>query len=267
MTTLRRGRARRLAVLAFVPLVLGGCSASSGSTAAEDASRAASAPAAEPSTAGSGTAGSGTAGSSTAGSGAVTKASCTPVPVSAVPDAGLRERPVGVLALVPAATVPPGWSPLDGSAVSVNDNSVLFSQLGTAFGGDARPQFRLPSASGPWARLPASDGTCLAWVLESVGYLPTERPVDGFPGQVYFTAVQADRFGKILVGAGARANDLGAAIAPGIRAYDLPTSWPAPDVAPMPGEVRLFSASAELPPGFSSTDLPAAPGYVWAVAG
>ncbi len=180
-------------------------------------------------------------------------------------DGGLRDRPVGVLALVPGPELPPGWAVLDGADLEVNANSVLFSQVGTAFGGDARPLFGLPLANGPWSALPGPQGSCLTWVLEAVGYLPDERPRDGYPGQVYFTAVQQERFASLLTDAGARVNDLGDAIAPGILAFDLPAAWPAPTVPPLPGEVRLFSETSDLPAGFvAQTELPVPPGYAWA---
>lgn len=51
---------------------------------------------------------------------------------------------------------PRGWSFCDGSLLAVSSNDVLFSLLGTAFGGDGRTTFALPDLRG---RVAMGEGT------------------------------------------------------------------------------------------------------------
>jgi microcystin-dependent protein len=39
---------------------------------------------------------------------------------------------------------PVGWAPLDGSLLSISQNTALFSLLGTTYGGDGKTTFALP---------------------------------------------------------------------------------------------------------------------------
>jgi microcystin-dependent protein len=41
---------------------------------------------------------------------------------------------------------PSGYLPLEGQELSISENQVLFSLLGTAYGGDGQTTFRLPAA-------------------------------------------------------------------------------------------------------------------------
>lgn len=51
--------------------------------------------------------------------------------------------------------VPPGWLPCDGRLLSISTYDVLYSLLGTAFGGDGRTTFAIPDLRG---RLPIGTG-------------------------------------------------------------------------------------------------------------
>lgn len=51
---------------------------------------------------------------------------------------------------------PRGWAPTDGKLMSINQNTALFSLLGTTYGGDGRTTFALPTLTPPPASKPAS---------------------------------------------------------------------------------------------------------------
>jgi microcystin-dependent protein len=54
--------------------------------------------------------------------------------------------------------VPQGWAACDGSMLSINDNTALFSLLGTSFGGNGQTNFALPTIA-PEAGLAACIAT------------------------------------------------------------------------------------------------------------
>jgi microcystin-dependent protein len=62
---------------------------------------------------------------------------------------------VGQLMLVPYNFAPRGWLPCDGRALSIAQNTALFSLLGTTYGGDGQTTFKLPDLRG---RTPVSVG-------------------------------------------------------------------------------------------------------------
>ena len=62
---------------------------------------------------------------------------------------------VGQLMLVAANFCPAGWAQAEGQLLPINTNQVLFSLLGTTYGGDGRADFALPDLRG---RAPISQG-------------------------------------------------------------------------------------------------------------
>jgi microcystin-dependent protein len=55
---------------------------------------------------------------------------------------------MGEIRLVGFSFVPRGWLACDGSLLSINTNSALFSLIGTAYGGDGKTTFALPDLRG-----------------------------------------------------------------------------------------------------------------------
>lgn len=62
---------------------------------------------------------------------------------------------VGEIRLFPIDWAPDGWLPCDGRSLPVGPNSILFSLIGTEFGGDGVNTFNLPDLRG---RVPVSQG-------------------------------------------------------------------------------------------------------------
>jgi len=60
---------------------------------------------------------------------------------------------VGEVAYSSEASPPSGWALCDGSLIPLAQNPTLFSLLGTAFGGDGRKNFALPTVSGAFIAL------------------------------------------------------------------------------------------------------------------
>ena len=52
---------------------------------------------------------------------------------------------VGQICLFPWSWTPHGWLPCDGRSLSIADYQILFSLIGTEFGGDGRTAFNLPN--------------------------------------------------------------------------------------------------------------------------
>lgn len=63
---------------------------------------------------------------------------------------------IGQMELFPYGFAPYQWALCDGRLLSINDNQVLYSLLGTRFGGDGVTTFALPdlknAAIGPYNR-------------------------------------------------------------------------------------------------------------------
>ena len=62
---------------------------------------------------------------------------------------------VGEVMMTAANFCPRGWAEANGQLVSINENTALFSLLGTTYGGDGRTTFALPDLRG---RTPAHVG-------------------------------------------------------------------------------------------------------------
>ncbi len=74
---------------------------------------------------------------------------------------------VGMLVQFAGNFAPKGWALCDGTLLPISQNQVLFSILGTTYGGDGRTTFALP-------KLPTVEGGGL-WIIATEGYYP-ERP-------------------------------------------------------------------------------------------
>lgn len=69
--------------------------------------------------------------------------------LAAAPAAQAGETPyVGEIMVTIDDICPTGWLPADGRAMSISQNSALFSLLGSSFGGDGRTTFNLPDLRG-----------------------------------------------------------------------------------------------------------------------
>jgi microcystin-dependent protein len=55
---------------------------------------------------------------------------------------------VGQIQLFPYDFVPRGWSSCEGQLLPINQNQVIFSLVGTTFGGDGKTNFSLPNLKG-----------------------------------------------------------------------------------------------------------------------
>lgn len=56
---------------------------------------------------------------------------------------------VGEILLLPYNFAPRGWALCDGRTLPIQQNTALFSLLGTNFGGDGKTTFALPKLHGP----------------------------------------------------------------------------------------------------------------------
>ncbi len=65
------------------------------------------------------------------------------------------ENFIGEIRMFAGSFAPQGWSFCDGSLLSIADNDVLYTLLGTPYGGDAHTPFGLPDLRG---RLPIGQG-------------------------------------------------------------------------------------------------------------
>ncbi|HZY32211.1 MAG TPA: tail fiber protein [Rhodanobacter sp.] len=63
---------------------------------------------------------------------------------------------VGEIRLLPYTFAPLGWQDCDGSLLSISENEVLYTLIGTTFGGDGQSTFGVPDLRG---RLPVHMGT------------------------------------------------------------------------------------------------------------
>src|SRR5712691_3143496 len=62
---------------------------------------------------------------------------------------------LGEIILVPYNFAPRGWAFCEGQLLPINQNTALFSLLGTTYGGDGRTTFALPDLRG---RVPVGSG-------------------------------------------------------------------------------------------------------------
>lgn len=59
-----------------------------------------------------------------------------------------QEPFVGQIMFVPYNFAPAGWHDCDGSLLSISENEVLFTLIGTTYGGDGQNTFAVPNAKG-----------------------------------------------------------------------------------------------------------------------
>ena len=74
---------------------------------------------------------------------------------------------LGSLLLIPYTFIPRGWAACDGTLLSIQQNSALYSLLGNQFGGDNVHTFALPKMDAPAPHL--------RWVIATEGVYPS-RP-------------------------------------------------------------------------------------------
>jgi microcystin-dependent protein len=55
---------------------------------------------------------------------------------------------MGEIKIFPSTVPPNGWLPCDGRLLSVNENTALFTLLGSTYGGDGKTTFALPNVTG-----------------------------------------------------------------------------------------------------------------------
>ncbi|WP_202760110.1 phage tail protein, partial [Delftia acidovorans] len=78
----------------------------------------------------------------------------------------MSEAFIGEIRLFAGNYAPEGWAPCDGRLLSINDNSALFTLLGTTYGGNGVTQFALPDLRG---RLPIGQGQTLGGTNRILG--------------------------------------------------------------------------------------------------
>ncbi|MEO1712234.1 MAG: tail fiber protein [Bacteroidota bacterium] len=66
----------------------------------------------------------------------------------------------------PSLEIPDGWMACEGQIISINQNTALFSLLGTIYGGDGRTTFQLPDLRG---RMPIGYGTGPGLAAKNLG--------------------------------------------------------------------------------------------------
>lgn len=71
---------------------------------------------------------------------------------------------LGSLLLVPFNFTPRGWAPCNGAILSIQQNTALFSLLGTNFGGNGVSTFGLPKLDAPAENL--------HWIIATEGIYP-----------------------------------------------------------------------------------------------
>lgn len=89
------------------------------------------------------------------------------------------ETYVGEIRMFAGNFAPQGWALCDGSLLSIAENDVLFSLLGTTFGGDGQTTFALPDLRGriPLGINPSTYPQGQKGGAETVTLLPNQIPV------------------------------------------------------------------------------------------
>ncbi|WP_250459556.1 phage tail protein [Microbulbifer litoralis] len=78
----------------------------------------------------------------------------------------MSEPFVGEIRIFAGTYAPQGWSFCNGQLLAISDHDVLFSLLGTTYGGDGRTTFALPDLRG---RLPVGEGQGTGLTLRILG--------------------------------------------------------------------------------------------------
>ena len=90
---------------------------------------------------------------------------------SAVPAVAEPQHYLGEVMLFAGNYCPSGWTPMNGQILHINQNTALFSILGTAYGGDGTVTFALPKA----APIPTANGAVLTQCIATAGVWPTHN--------------------------------------------------------------------------------------------
>lgn len=115
---------------------------------------------------------------------------------------------VGEIRMFAGNYEPPEWKLCNGGLVTINDNQVLFSLLGTIYGGDGQNTFGIPDLRG---RIPVADGTGAGLTNRSLGQMfgaetvaLTESNLPLHSHQMNVSTVQSDLstpvVGKSMIG-------------------------------------------------------------------
>jgi microcystin-dependent protein len=88
---------------------------------------------------------------------------------------------LGEIRLVAFSFAPQGWALCEGQLLPINQNTALFSLLGTMYGGDGRTTFALPDLRG---RVPLGAGTGASGTAYAVGESGGEEAVSLAVGQL-----------------------------------------------------------------------------------
>ena len=78
---------------------------------------------------------------------------------------------LGEVRLLPFNFVPRGWAVCDGSLLHIQQNTALFSLLGTMFGGDGHTTFALPDLR---AKSPFPQGV-VGYCIATLGVFPARN--------------------------------------------------------------------------------------------
>jgi microcystin-dependent protein len=69
------------------------------------------------------------------------------------PGSGSSQRFAGQIGMFAGSITPTGWHVADGSVIPISDSNVLFSTIGTTFGGDGKNTFGLPNIQSPFPKI------------------------------------------------------------------------------------------------------------------
>jgi microcystin-dependent protein len=78
---------------------------------------------------------------------------------------------LGSLLLVPYNFAPRGWLFCQGQLLPINQNTALFSLIGTTYGGDGKTTFALPDLRAN--AITDANGTALTWIIALQGIFPS----------------------------------------------------------------------------------------------
>ena len=78
----------------------------------------------------------------------------------------MNEAILGTIFLFGGNFAPKGFALCDGQLMQINQNTALFSVIGTTYGGDGRTTFALPKLTGP-------EGT--TYIIATTGIYPSRQ--------------------------------------------------------------------------------------------
>ncbi len=129
---------------------------------------------------------------------------------------------VGQIILWPVPWVPAGWALCDGSMLSIQQNQVLFSLIGTYYGGDGVTTFRLPDLRGKFPMgsqdmrgVAQQGGSTTADMSKVAGVGSVSIGVDNLPPHSHAAAFTPGAAGTASVAVPADAEGISSQAAPG----------------------------------------------------